>query len=184
MKRLVAGLLAGLCLPALASANDYTYLGLNYLKTSYDEKGFDTSEPSAWNLRLGTAVNENVAIEARLGSGLSGDALRVDPGMEVEMEIKQLFGVYGRVIVPLGERFSVYGLGGITRVKLEAKGSVIGMPGAQARVSGSETDLSIGLGADLMLSSRAFANLEYVLLQRDDEAYDLDALSIGLGVRF
>ena len=184
MKRLVAGLLAGLCLPALASANDYTYLGLNYLKTSYDEKGFDTSEPSAWSLRLGTAINENFAIEARLGTGASSDTLRVDPTMEVEMDIKQLFGVYARAIVPLGERFSVYGIGGITRAKLEATGSLVGVPGSSARVSESETDLSLGLGADLMLSPNAFVNLEYILLQSDEDAYDLDALSLGLGVRF
>lgn len=184
MKRIIAGLLAGLCVPAVAAANDYTYFGLNYLQTSYDERGFDTSKPTAWNLRFGTAVNENFAIEARLGSGASKDTLRVDPTMEVDLEIKQLFGVYGRVILPLGERFSVYGLGGITRVKMEATGSLVGMPGAQARVSESDTDLSIGFGADLMLSRNAFANLEYVLLQSDEEAYDLDALSIGLGIRF
>lgn len=184
MKRILAGLLVGLCLPAVASADTYSYVGINYLKTSYDERGFDTSKPTAWNARFGAAVAKNVALEARLGTGVSSDTLDVDPGMDVELEIKQLFGVYGRVMVPLSERFSVYGLAGITRAKLEAKGSLIGVPGSRVSVSESETDLSIGLGADVMLSGSAFLNVEYVLLQNDDKAYDLDALSIGLGVRF
>lgn len=179
MRRIFSGLLIGLCLPVVASADNY--IGFNYLETRYDERGFDTSKPTAWTLRVGSALSENVAIEARLGAGASSDQLNVHPTVRANLEIKQLFGVYGRLIVPLGERVSVYGLGGITRVKMEAKASTQGFG---VKVSESETDFSIGVGADLKLTANSFVNLEYALLQSDDDAYDLDALSIGVGLRF
>ncbi len=179
MKRIFFGLLISLCLPAVAKADNY--IGLNYLETRYDERGFDTSKPTAWALRFGSALSENVAIEARLGSGASSDRLEIDPTTHASLEIKQLFGVYARLMAPLGERVTVYGLAGITRVKLEASARIHGVG---VKVSESETDLSIGVGVDLMLTTNGFINLEYALLQSDEDAYDLDALSIGVGLRF
>lgn len=181
MKRIVAGLLASLCLPVAANAD--SYIGLNYLEARYDERGFDTSKPTAWSLRFGSELSENIAIEARIGSGISSDKVDGDPTIAIDLDLKQIFGVYGRLMAPLGERVTVYGLAGITRVKLEASAPLQGTPG-RVKVSGSETDLSIGVGVDFKLSPSAFVNLEYALLQSDEDAYDLDALSIGVGLRF
>lgn len=182
MKNAVTALLLVLGLSASTVSTADFYIGINHLNMNYDEGGFETLRPKAFNVRLGSHVNENLAHEFRLGSGTSKDTVRLDSVTEMELEIEQLMGVYGRLLLPVNERLAFYGLLGLTRAKLEARGIDMWAPSV-VKVSDTETDISLGLGLDVMLGGSIFANVEYVLLQSDD-AYDLDAVSLGLGYRF
>lgn len=83
------------------------YAGVNYSLVEYDEAGFDSVEPTALVLRLGNELTPNLAVEGRLGFGVSDDSIDV-LGTSVDVEVDQFFGVYVRGIAPLGARGSIW----------------------------------------------------------------------------
>ncbi|WP_144401600.1 porin family protein [Isoalcanivorax pacificus] len=180
MKRGVLILMMGATvLPAVAMANQHSYVGVQFSQVEYKESGVPDVEPTAIAIKAGAQLSDYLAVEARVGFGAGDDSASEGPA-KLTIEVDNYISAYIKPTMPLGERFSVYALAGVTRSKI--KGEITGVVPATSDTD-SQTDLSYGVGADLNLSTNSFVSVEYARLLNGDD-YDLDALSVGLGFRF
>ena len=155
--------------PAFAASEGDTYGGLQYSQVTYDEDDFDKAKPTALVGKLGQFVSESVAIEGRLGFGVSDDEIDVDVGpfdVEVEIEVNYLVGIYGVLHSDTEAKVTFYGLVGVTQVELEA--SAFGESFEE-----DDTGLSYGLGVNI-----GHFNLEY-MSYLDEDDYSVTAISVG-----
>src|SRR5690606_13920656 len=173
---LVLMIMGAAALPAVAMANQHSYVGLQYSQVEYKESGAPDIEPTAIAVKAGAQLSDFLAVEARVGFGAGDDSVSAG-GTKLSLEVDNYISAYLKPTLPVGERFAVYALAGVTRSKLEMKTNT-GFSDTD-----SQTDLSYGVGADLNLSTNSFVSVEYARLLKGDD-YDLDALSIGLGFRF
>ena len=164
---------------AAADNTGTTYAGVQYAITSYNEAGFDELNPTALIGRFGKNINDGFALEGRLGFGLQDDNLNY-LGVDVSLELDNLFGVYGVGHVNLSESSSLYGLIGVTQAELSVTASAFGF---SASKSESDSGLSLGVGANIGISNNAALNVEYMqYLSKSD--YDLNAISFGVVFKF
>ena len=166
--------------PAVVMANPMnqgnSYGGVQLSQLTYDEDGMsDDANPTALIGRLGYFVADQIAIEGRLGVGLSDDTVRVY-GVDVDVELDRLFGFYAVGHLPLAETASIYGLLGFTDAKATA--SVNGFSD-----SNTDSGLSYGFGAEFYPSDQFGLNIEYTQYL-DESGYDLSAISAGFKVNF
>ena len=156
--------------PAYAAGQGSSYVGAQYALVTYDEEGFDDVEPTALVGRLGHFVNDNVAIEGRIGLGLQDDEVEVDLGflgtVDVEVEVENLFGIYAAIHSSSSSDTSFYGIFGFTQGELEA--SALGID-----VSEDESGFSYGFG----LNINKF-NIEY-MSYLDEDDFEVTAISLG-----
>lgn len=180
MKRgLVLMIMGATALPAAAMANQHSYVGVQFSQVEYKESGVPDVEPTAIAIKAGAQLSDYLAVEARVGFGAGDDSASEGP-LKLTIEVDNYISAYVKPTLPLGERFSVYALAGVTRSKLKAE--ITSVLPAESDTD-SQTDLSYGVGADLNLSTNSFVSVEYARLLNGDD-YDLDALSVGLGFRF
>ena len=180
MKRAIVLMTMGAAaMPLAAIANQHSYVGVQFSQVEYKESGMPDIEPTALAVKAGAQLSDFLAVEARVGFGAGDDSISLG-GDKLTLEVDNYISAYIKPTLPVGERFAVYALAGVTRSKLEMKASIGGMSGSD---TDSQTDLSYGVGADLNLSTNSFVSVEYARLLNGDD-YDLDALSIGLGFRF
>lgn len=177
VKKLIAVLFLFVAGPAIA-ADQGLYAGVNYTQADYKESGFATVTPTALVFKLGKELTPNIAIEGRLGTGLSDDGLTVS-GVQLTVDIDNFYGVYFKGMLPTGS-ITPYGLIGFTKSKLTFTGSV---PGFTIAGSDSESSLSYGVGVDFQLSKTTAINLEYAQLVKGD-GYKLNGFSVGVAFRF
>ena len=157
----------------LASSTGDTYGGIQYALSTYNEDGFDEVKPTALVGRFGKYINNNFAIEGRLGFGLQDDSINF-LGIDVTLDIDTLIGVYGLGYVNINDSSSVYGLIGFTRA--EATASALGIS-----VSSDESGLSFGVGSDLGIGNNVSLNIEYIQYLNKS---NFDFRSLGLGIIF
>ncbi len=155
---------------AQAETTKGLYGGVSFVMVNYEEDGFEAS-PSVISFKLGNRITENLAIEARLGTGLTDDT-----EMGVDVEVDSFIGVYAKAIAPLADGFELYGMIGYTRGELTASG--FGMS-----VSDDDSDFSYGVGGTLAVTEKVAINGEYARLFSGTD-YDVDALSIGVELKF
>lgn len=110
----------------------------------------------------GAKLHENLAAEARLGLGL-GD----DNGVEIDSYLALL----AKGILPIDDKLSVYGVAGLARVAYSVdfwrhSGSV------------SESGITLGVGAEYVLSSELSVTGEFLMLP------EVEALSVGANYKF
>ena len=157
------------------SADDSNvYFGANYASADH-ETAFGDIEYKGIYGRLGVQLHENFALEARLGAGLGDDTLDVAVGQTVvpiDVELKSLFGVYGRLGVNAGEHLHPYLVAGLTRIDIE------GCVGALC-VEVSDSDFSYGAGAEIRFSEKVALNIEYMNWY-DDGGEEVAGTSFGL----
>lgn len=149
------------------------YVGLNIGQINYKEDGLRAITPTGGYLRIGQQFSPNLAIEGRIGGGFSGDS---SDGYAVKVD--SLYAGYIKGSLPLGQGFSVYGLGGVGGMHLRRNfgdGDV------------AESGFSYGLGADFALGNGTALNVEWTrLLSGTNFGYDFntDIASIGVTFRF
>lgn len=161
---------------ALATSAGSSYVGGQIGQLTYDESGVPDAEPTIGVLRLGHFVVDHFAIEGRLGTSLADDDVRV-LGVDVDVEIDYLAGVYGAGYLPLGDSpVSVYGLAGFTRGKATAKAG---------NISESETDsdFSYGVGLQANMTPQLSGTLEYMSYM-DKSDFEASAVTLGLNFNF
>lgn len=166
-------------MPLAAMANPDSYAALQLSQVEYSESGAPDLEPTALTARLGANLSPNFGLELRVGTGLSDDSITVGPE-KLTLELDNAISAYARVMAPMGERFTAYAMVGLTRSKITAK---FRDATGSFSMSDSETDLSYGVGGELLLNVNTFVSVEYARLLDGDD-YELDALSIGIGFRF
>ncbi len=149
------------------------YAGLSFGQLRYSEEGLNTITPATATIVVGAGLSPNLAIEGRLGGGLSS-AQANNYGIEVH----SLFAGYLKGSVPLAPGFSLYGLGGVANVDLQRD---------FGRAYANDTGLSYGLGMDFDLASNARLSLEWTHLATGDNlgyGYDVSQASISMAWRF
>lgn len=167
--------LAGLATPALALEQGDTYVGGGFARATYDEDGVEEANPTALVGRLGYGIIDNVAIEGRLGFGFMDDDINV-LGVDVDVNIEQLAGIYAVGYIPLAEQFSLYGLAGITYG--EGSIDVVGL-----NFDGDDTDFSYGVGGQIKLTDNVSGYFEWVQYL-DESAYEISAITLGANYHF
>lgn len=170
MKAVVLSVAVALAVGSVVAHAD-PYAGVNLTKVNYKEDGFDTASPTALTFRLGNQFNQNLAVEGRLGLGLSEDQVE---GITVELD--RYFGVYAKAILPASETFSIYGLVGYTDGDL-----TFSIPGFS--LSSSDSDFSFGFGVDIQVSKTVILNAEFAQLVKGD-GFEVEGVSFGLGFKF
>lgn len=157
----------------IAGTDPGFYVGGAYSQISDDENG--TSEDASLGalfVRGGYQFNPNLALEARLGAGVSDDKIE---GVKVELE--HMYGAYIKAGTPTLNRLYPYFLVGWTDVKMKAS-----VPGD------SNTDTrggpSFGLGIDVYITHNISANLEYAELYNKTPDAKIDGLSLGVSYKF
>lgn len=156
--------------PALAIDEYRSYFGFDYLLTDFEPDSGEAVDLDAVSARFGSYLNENVALEARLGVSASDDTVSGDT-----YELDNFVGVYARGIVPY-ETVELYGIVGFTRVDL-----AINVPGHSA--DGDDSGFSYGAGLDFKVGERLAIGLEYMLLI-DSSDYELSTTNIGFKYYF
>lgn len=166
-----------LCIVAAtgAHAQEGLYGGAFVSRVTYAENGLEDANPTSIGVRVGSSINKNVAVEARLGTGLSSDSIRV-LGVPVDLKVDNFYGVYGKGILPLSDQASVYGLLGYTRGKL--KGNFAG-----GSISVSDSDVSYGIGGDFAVTPTLSLNAEFARLFKGDD-FKVDGLTFGVSFKF
>lgn len=185
MKRIATACLATLPLlflaPSIASANDKgtSYAGVQYATIGYDESGFDEFNPTGLVGRFGHFVADNFAVEGRIGFGLAEDSQTIS-GIDVSLEVDNLFGVYGVGYLPFNDKVSGYALLGFTTASMTAK-ATDGINSASA--SADDDGLSFGIGGQFDVTDKASLNIEYTQYL-DGSNYKADAFSFGANFKF
>lgn len=149
------------------------YVGLNIGQINYGEDGLRPITPTGGYFRFGQQFSPNLAIEGRIGGGFSDDSA---DGYAVKVDA--LYAGYVKGSLPLGQGFSLYGLGGLGGMHLRRN---FGDGDA------TESGFSYGLGADFALGNGTALNLEWTrLLSGTNFGYDFntDIASIGVTFRF
>jgi opacity protein-like surface antigen len=133
---------------------------------------------SMFKFFLGYRVNRNFAIE---GSYIDyGDASATGQSFGVPFRVSAdatAFGVAALGIIPLGERFSLFGKFGLL---FSDGGATASGAGGSFSDSGSDTGLHLGVGAMFDITRNFGVRAEW---ERNDEL-EVDTMSIGLQVRF
>lgn len=164
------------------------YFGMSYLSMDYDLDGFGTAAQTGIDFRIGNMLNDYVALEGRLGLGLSGDTLQACYSYfngyyyataceDVTVELKNYIGVYLKPYFVANGKFRPYAIVGYTRGKLEA--SLYGQS-----ESANDNDLSFGFGADIAIGQTGTdLNIEYMNLY-DKEGESISGFSVGWKTSF
>ncbi len=131
---------------AIASAGK-SYFGVNFSMAEAD-LGTDLDLGVA-ALGVGTYLNDNFAIEGRLGFGIDDDTVSDSSG-SLTMDLDYMFGAYIRAEAPL-EKIRPYLILGYTHAEVEFSGVILVPALGPFSVSDDESDFSYGFGADFMV---------------------------------
>lgn len=167
---------------AAASEGD-AYVGVQYGVAAYDEDGISEEfNPTAAIVRLGRYFTPNIAIEARLGTGVSDDTRflpELGSGYDATVEVDRVFGLYATAHANLTDSLSLYGVLGASKVKATA--TLPAFPGLKSEEDNSS--VSYGVGADVDISSNLTLNLE-AIRYLDKSEFNLDTLAVGVTFGF
>lgn len=150
--------------------------GFGYGGISYDsfdlKQGNVSSEPEGFNLRMGYQFMKHLAVEAHVGFGAKEDQVQ-----GTAIDVKNYYGVYLRGVLPLGEKFNLFALGGYNSVEVETLTNAVG--GTESTVS--DEDYSYGVGADYEFVENIFLSVDYLRML---DSSNLEADTLKLGFRF
>ncbi|MCG8394105.1 MAG: porin family protein [Pseudomonadales bacterium] len=184
MKRILLPALLALHAPVLADPvyQQDGYFGIQYNMLTQETDG-DDLEPSAFQTRFGVQFNPYVAVEGRLGYGLSDDDLS-GGGATLTLDPEWLVGAYLKVGVDKSLPVAPYVLLGHSTATAEVTSEVSTLLGsAKSREERTASDPSYGAGVEVNLSDSAALNAEWVLLD-DDDGFDLSTINVGFLHRF
>lgn len=132
-----------------------TYLGAQYSRLTFSSDRLITSAtPSMVMLRGGVFLLDNIAIEARYGTGVESDQATAKDDSLVRARVQHFASTYATGHIPLGTRSSFYVFGGFSEFKARFE-----RPGRQ--LSETEFSGSYGAGYQINFSRQAGLNLEY-----------------------
>ncbi|MBY5993324.1 porin family protein [Ferrimonas balearica] len=145
------------------------YLGAQFNYGQVDTQ-FGDANPIALHALGGYQFNPYLAVEGRIGLGVSDDETNED----ITIEIDSYYGLYLTGTLPLSDWVKVYVLLGATDVNLEQDLD------SRSDTFGS-TDVTYGVGLSLLATERLAITIEAV--QWLDKG-DIDVAGLGLGVRY
>jgi len=157
-------------------------------------------EPTALVGRMGAFINRYLALEARVGFGLSDDKVTkssLDATEENEMidqyglDVENLFGFYLLGNLPVANTIDLYGVIGITSldvgtttgqtiVNIATSDEIVAFTKTGSR---TENGLSYGLGGRVAITKRSALNLEY-MSYIDKSDFTLNSINVGFLLDF
>jgi len=164
--------------PALGASAGDTYAGGGVGRVSYETQADLTLNPTALVGRVGYHLSEHIAIEGRLGFGLSSDDTDITGnGLtgNVGIDLKQLAGAYAIGHLPVTRGVSVYGLAGLTYARAELTGRAGGVSVSDTL---DDSGLSYGVGSQIALTERISGYVEWTSYL-DQDAYTATAITAG-----
>ncbi len=189
MKKLVLFLVVSFCSLSLHAAGFKGYFGGGYSMATIDidaalivpEQGVEGDVEfnlGSLDMAAGMMLNSYLALEGRLGMGVSDDQKRVEISVlepNVRTTLTRYYGVYLRPQYTQ-ERFQVYGLLGLCGANVE-----MSIDDAPNYNSGEDSGLSYGLGLGFSPEGSLFFNIEYVnMIDSDDYKFN----GVNLRVEF
>lgn len=194
MKKLsIATLLAGLVCSAAVQADDTFYLGTQYHQQKVSADDFDDDS----SIKLGTVslaggyqFTPHWAVELRHHFSVK-DKQETDGNESYRLKVDSQQTLFLKGSYPLTSEFSVYGLAGYGRTKLQLEVSEVDQNmNFSAQVDIAKTGFTAGFGGEYQLTPALSATLEYLkhpklkLAGEDAVNLDLDSIAIGLNYRF
>ncbi len=169
---LAAGMLTSAMAMAGGASTPGWYVGAGYADTEieFDNVNSD-ADVAVLFARAGYQLNQNVAIEGRLGLATDDDTIN-----GVNIDIKDMYGIYLKAGMPTQVGLYPYVLLGMTHAKVEARGRFVS-------ASDSGSDISYGFGADYWFTSQVSAGLEFTQYYDKDDA-EVSGLTLGLNFKF
>lgn len=155
-------------------SNDFApYVGASLGLLRYDESGLDPVSPSLFIARIGLPITPYLAVEGRIGTGISSDN-----SAGASVSVSKIAGAYVKGSLPIMPTFAVYAVGGVATLGVDRN---FGDGGA------TDTGLSYGLGGDVSLPRSLGVNFEWTHFPGGTNAgypYHLDVLSAGVTWHF
>jgi OmpA-OmpF porin, OOP family len=157
------------------------YVGGSFGKTE-DKEGCPTTscdlEDDGWKIFAGYRLNRNFALEgayADWGTFTAGGTFLGLPS-DVKVDVST-WSAAALGILPLADRFELFGKAGISLTKVDGSGSVGGIPVSD---SDDETELLWGFGAIFNVTRNLALRAEWERLDKSEG----DMMSIGIQYRF
>ena len=147
------------------------YVGGSYAQLDTDVAGVVEFDLAALVFNVGYKINDYVAVESRLGTGIADDDI-----LGIDLELDYLWGLYTKIGIPTGTGFYPYAVLGYTKAELEL--SAFGMTESE-----SDSDISYGIGADFGVNENLGIFVEYMNWY-DDEDIEITGFNIGLNYKF
>lgn len=169
---LSSALMAPLCAVADGVTKPGFYVGGGYSDVTLDDNDLGKdADVGVLFARGGYQINQNIAVEARLGTGVQDDRV-----YGAKVEIEDTYGAYVKAGLPTTVGLYPYALLGVTHSKVKVSGSGV-------HDSSSDSDLSYGLGVDYWFNNQVSAGLEWAKWY-DKDGLDIDGISLGLNLKF
>ncbi len=177
----IAAIAVGLSAPTLANAASDFYIGANLIRVTDKGDAAPAIHPLALGLKVGMELTPNFAVEARAATGIKHDSANVS-GLDVDLKVDHLFGVYAKGRVEIGS-VAPYLLLGYSRGQETATVKAFGV--SQSEAHGS---FSYGIGVDVPVSERVSINAEWAqLVKGTDNAgvgFSIRGLALGMTYKF
>jgi hypothetical protein len=149
------------------------YMGFSLGRMNYSEDGLDSITPLTGQFIVGAPLSRNLALEARLGTGLGRSST---DGYGVEA--RALYGGYVKGLLPLSPAVSLYGLAGVQGVNLRRNFGAY---------ETHDAGLAFGFGADFGLGGGMHVSIEWQRLASGNNLgydYDVDQAALAMTWRF
>jgi Outer membrane protein beta-barrel domain len=151
---------------------NHVYLGVGFGELIYSEDGLNTINPTIGYFKVGEQFNPYLAVEARIGSGVSSAESN---GYSVN--VNAIYSGYLKGIVPLSPQFSLYGLAGLSGANLHRN---------YPDYDSTDGTFSLGGGAEFKLGGGASLDAEFTRAAsgtNDGYNYTADTLTVGVNWR-
>lgn len=151
---------------------NHVYLGAGFGELIYSEDGLSTINPTIGYFKVGEQFNPYMAIEARVGTGVSSSQSNGN-----SVNVNAIYSGYIKGIVPLAPQFSVYGLAGLSGANLHRN---------YPDYNSTDGTFSLGAGAEFKLGGGASLDAEFTRAAAGTNAgynYTADTLTIGVNWR-
>lgn len=192
-KLLITTLLAGLVFSTAVQADDTFYFGTQYHQQKVSADDFDGDS----SIKLGTVsvaggyqFTPNWAVELRHHFSAK-DKQETDGNESYRLKVESQQTLFLKGSYPLTSEFSLYGLAGYGRTKLQLEVSEVAdnvIYNDQADFA--KTGVTVGFGGEYQFTPALSATLEYLkhpmlkLAGEDAVNLKLDSIAIGLNYRF
>jgi Outer membrane protein beta-barrel domain len=155
------------------SSGDYLgngfYVGASAGEVFYKESGLGTMVPTVAFAQIGEQFNPYVAIEGRVGGGVSGDDWAY---FHVDMPL--MYGGYVKGILPVTPWFSGYAIAGVTGLQIHRN---------YPDFNSSNAGFTFGAGAEMTIFGGAIVHAEFAQIdQGNNDGYHFTADQLAVGV--
>lgn len=156
----------------------YGEIGLSQLKVkAVDGTLSAEAKPGLLSGTIGYRFLPWLAVEGFVAGGVAKDEIRLNgANTGIDAKIPNVFGVFLKPTLPLGERVELFGRLGVARTKLELQAGGVD-------IDDSGSDAAYGLGVNVNLSPMSYLQANWTNYYKKD-GIKIEGLGIAYGRRF